>query len=155
MKSRILKTLSLVAVLFLATETFAATQFNHAEYFKATSAGQKKSGSPVKGTLSFDASRKSVEFLTENNVAAFSIQYDAIKDLLYEQTSTPRYAEAVLISPFFLLAHSKKHYLTIQYTDEAGAGQYVIVRLDKKRARAAVAAAESETGKKVERVEEK
>ncbi len=155
MKPRILKTLSLVAALLLATETFAATQFNHAEFFKATSAGQKKSGSSVKGTLSFDAAKKSVEFLTESNATAFSIKYDVIKDLLYEQTSTPRYAEAVLISPFFLLAHSKKHYLTIQYTDEAGAGQFVIVRLDKKNARAAVAAAESETGKKLERVEEK
>ena len=155
MKRRILRTLSLLAALLLATETLAATQFNHAEYFKATSGGQKKSGSSVKGTLSFDVTKKTIDFLTESNVAVFSIKYDAIKDFLYEQTSTPRYAEAVLISPFFLLAHSKKHYLTIQYIDEAGAGQFVIVRLDKKNARAAAAAAESETGKKLERVEEK
>jgi Pyruvate/2-oxoacid:ferredoxin oxidoreductase gamma subunit len=155
MKPSTLKALSLVAALLLATETFAAATFDHAEFFKATSAGQKKSGSSVKGTLSFDATKKSVEFLTESNATAFSIKYDAIKELLYEQTSRPRYAEAVLISPFFLLAHSKKHYLTIQYTDEAGAGQFVIVRLNKKNARAAVAAAETETGKKLERVEEK
>ncbi len=49
----------------------------------------------------------------------------------------------------------RKHYLTIQYTDAAGAGQYAIVHLDKKRAQRVVATAESETGKKVERIEEK
>jgi hypothetical protein len=154
-KTNSLKTLSLVAALLLATETFAASQFNHAEFFKATSAGQKKSGSSVKGTLSFDATKKSVEFLSESNATAFSIKYDVIKDLLYEQTSTPRYAEAVLISPLFLLSNSKKHYLTIQYTDSAGTGQFVIVHLDKKNAQQAVAAAQAQTGKPVERVEEK
>jgi hypothetical protein len=55
----------------------------------------------------------------------------------------------------FLLAHSKKHYLTIQYTDASGAGQFAIVQLDKKNAQQAIAAAQAETGKNVERAEEK
>jgi hypothetical protein len=37
----------------------------------------------------------------------------------------------------------------------AGGGQFVIVHLDKKNAQEAVATAQSETGKSVERVEEK
>lgn len=68
---------------------------------------------------------------------------------------SPRYTEAVVISPMFLLSHSKKYYLTIKYTDATGAGQYVIVRLDKKNAKQAVATAEAQIGKKVDRVEEK
>jgi hypothetical protein len=68
----------------------------------------------------------------------------------------PRYAEAILISPFFIFAHSKKHFLTIQYyTDADGQGKFALIHMDKGNARDIVAAAEAETGKKVERAEEK
>lgn len=132
-----------------------SSKFDHAEYMQATASGQKKAAPAVKGTLSFDTDKKSVDFLDQKGAPAFSIKYDTIKNLLYEKTSTPRYAEAVLISPLFLFSHSKKHFLTIQYTDANGAGQFVIVHLDKKNAREAVAVAEAQTGKKVEQVEEK
>jgi|SRR5215469_14261305 len=132
-----------------------ANKFDHAEYMKATSAGQKRAEPAVKGTLLFDGEQKAVDFLDSKRASAFSIKYDSIKTMLYEEADKPRYAEAVLISPLFLLSHSKKHYLTIQYTDGSGAGQFVIVHLDKKNARDAVAAAEAATGKKVERVEAK
>lgn len=86
---------------------------------------------------------------------AFTIGYDSVKSILYEQAATPRYAAAVLVSPLFLLSNSKKHYLTIQYTSETGDTRFVIVRLDKNTARQAVSTAESETGHKVEQVEQK
>jgi hypothetical protein len=130
-------------------------RFNRAEYMKATATGQKKAEPAVKGDLCFDPSAKKVEFRSGKGDPAFTIKYDAIKSLLYEQAAKPRYTEAVLISPLFLLAHSKKHFLTIQYTDPAGAGQFVIVHLDKKNAQKAIATAESQTGKTVDRVEEK
>jgi len=129
--------------------------FDRAEYMQATAAGQKKAAPAVKGTLSFETEKKSVDFLDEKGSPAFSIKYDSIKSILYEKTSKPRYAEAILISPLFILSHSKKHFLTIQYTDTSGAGQFVIVHLDKKNVREAVAFAEAQTGKKVEQVEEK
>jgi hypothetical protein len=130
-------------------------KFNKAEYIEGTSTGQKKAGTTVKGTLFFDAENKTVNFLQESGSPAMSIKYDSIKTLMYEKTSKPRYAEAVLVSPLFLLSHSKKHYLTIQYTDDGGEGKYAIVRLDKNNARQAVACAEAQTGKKVEQIEEK
>ena len=142
-------------VFLFSTLSFAQTKFDHAEYLKATSSGQKKAEPAVKGALSFDPQKKSVEFQDEKGATAFSIRYDAIKSILYEKSAKPRYAAAVLVSPLFLLSHAKKHYLTIQYSDGAGAGQFVIVHLDKKNAREAVAAAEAQTGKKVEQVEEK
>ncbi len=151
----------LCAVLFACSLSFGAktekkaNTFDHAEYMQATAAGQKKAAPAVKGTLSFDPEKKSVDFLDQKGDPAFSIKYDSIKSILYEKTSTPRYAEAVLISPLFLFSHSKKHFLTIQYTDANGTGQFVIVHLDKKNAREAVAVAEAQTGKKVEQVEEK
>jgi hypothetical protein len=133
----------------------ASDQFEHAEYYQAASSGQKKAGGSVKGTLSFNGDKNTVEFLDRHGNSAVSIKCESVKALLYEQASRPRYAEAVLISPLFLLSHSKKHYLTIQYTNDAGEGQFAIVQLDKKNAQAAVAATEAHTGKKVERIEEK
>ncbi len=132
-----------------------SSKFDHSEYMQATAAGQKKAAPAVKGTLTFDAEKKSVDFLDQKGDPAFSVKYDSIKSILYEKTSTPRYAEALLISPLFIFSHSKKHFLTIQYTDTTGAGQFVIVHLDKKNAREAVALAEAQTGKRVEQVEEK
>jgi hypothetical protein len=130
-------------------------RFDKAEYLQATSTGQKKAGTPVKGTLVFDPEKRNVNFLQESGSPALSIKYDAIKNITYEKAAKPRYAEAVLISPLFLLSHGKKHYLTFQYADEAGEGKYAIVHLDKKNAREAVACAEAQTGKTVEQIEEK
>lgn len=155
MSRRNLYVFGMMAALLCSNLCAAANEFNHAEYFQATTNGQKKTGAPVKGTLSFNVEKKSIDFLDEKGGSAFTIGFDAVKTMLYEQSAKPRYAEAVLISPLFLLSHSKKHYLTIQYTAPDGAGQYVIVHLDKKNAQDAVAAAEAATGKRVERVEEK
>lgn len=156
---------ALTALLFIIPLVFAQKsdvpkkedthRFDKAEYFPATTTGQKKAGTSVKGTLFFDNEKKAVDFLQESGSPAISIKYDAIKTMTYEKASKPRYAEAVIISPLFLLSHAKKHYLTFQFTDDGGEGKYAIVRLDKKNAREAVACAEAQTGKKVEQVEEK
>jgi len=130
-------------------------RFGKAEYLQATSTGQKKAGQSVKGTLVFDPQRKNVDFLQESGSPVLSIKFDAIKNMTYEKASKPRMAEAVLISPLFLLSNSKKHYLTLQYTDESGQSKYAIIHLDKKNAREAIACAEAQTGKKVEQIDEK
>ncbi len=155
--------LSAILITAIAVPSFAASattdqvvrKFDHAELFGGTSTGQKKAGGSTKGALVFDSEKKTVEFQPGKGSAIISIPYSQVKSLLYEQASKPRYTEAVLISPMFLLAHSKKHYLTIQYTDTNGTGQFAIVQLDKKNAQEAVAAAQAETGKSVERAEEK
>ena len=143
--------------LLFATASLAATatKFDHAEYMKPKTEGQKKDDHPVKGSISFDKDKKTVEFTDEKGVSVVSIPDDKIKSILYEKTSKPRYAEALLISPFFLFTHSKKHFLTIQYTDTDGQGKFAMIHLDKGNARDVVAAAEAETGKRVERAEEK
>jgi hypothetical protein len=138
-----------------ATESIAAERFACAEYFAATAAGQKKAEPGVKGTLVFDPNSKKVEFLNPKGAPAFSINYDAIHAMQYERTGQPRYVAAVLISPVFLLTRSNKHYLTIDYTDQSGEAHSVIVRLNKKNARAAIATARAQTSKSVEQIAEK
>jgi hypothetical protein len=142
------------AVVF-SSASLAATKFDHAEYLKPKMEGQKKDDHPVKGSISFDKDKKTVEFLDEKGASVISIPDDKIKTILYEKTSKPRYAEAILISPFFLFTHSKKHFLTIQYTDSEGQGKFAMIHMDKGNARDIVAAAEAETGKTVDRSEEK
>src|SRR5215475_6099737 len=101
---------------FARTTEKKSNSFDHAEYMQATTAGQKKAAPAVKGSLCFETEKKSIDFLDEKGSPAFSIKYDSIKSILYEKTSKPRYAEAILISPLFIFSHSKKLFITIQYT---------------------------------------
>jgi len=136
-------------------ETAYDESFDKAEYLPGTTTGQMKAGQAVKGTLVFDTQKRNVDFLQESGSPALSIKFDSIKTMTYERASKPRMAEAVLISPLFLLSSAKKHYLTIQYADESGVGKYAILHLHKKNAQQAVACAEAQTGKKVEQIAEK
>ena len=151
----------IVSILFLSSlaygngEKTKSNGFDHAEYLQGTSSGQRKAAPAVKGSLHFNPDQRAVEFLDAKGASVLRINYDSIKSILYEQTSKPRYAEAILISPLFILSSSKKHFLTMQYTDDSGAAQYAIFHLDKGNARDAIAAAEAQTGRKVEHVEEK
>ncbi len=141
--------------LILTAASFAEVRFDHAEYMKPKTEGQKKDDHPVKGSISFDRDKKPLDFLDEKGASVLSIPDDKIKSMLYEKTSKPRYAEAILISTFFIFAHSKRHFLTIQYTDADGQGKFALIHMDKGNAREIVAAVEAETGKKVERAEER
>ena len=155
MAPRTLTALSLVFALLASTSAVAQTTFDKATYMRAPAPGQKK-GDTVKGVLVFDGTAKELQFVVEKGgVSAFSIKYVAIKSLLYERSAKPRYALGILVAWPLLFTKSKKHYLTIHYTDPAATGQFVIVQLDKSNFQVALATAEAETGKRVERVEER
>lgn len=144
-----------LVIAVVASTCIAQTTFDKAVYLKAPAPGQKK-GDTIKGVLVFDGAAKELQFVvSKGGLAAFNIKYDAVKSLLYERSAKPRYALGLLVAWPLLFTKSKKHYLTIHYTDPAGAGQFVIVQLDKSNFQVALATAEAETGKKVERVEER
>ena len=148
------KVTSLVLVVLLVSGLSFGQSFEKAEYLRAKQ-GEKK-GENIKGTLHFDSAKKEVHFLGKNKDAPeFTIKYDSIKSMLYEKAAKPRYAAGLLIAWPLLFTKSKKHYLTIHYNDAAGAGQFVLVKLDKSNFREALARAEAETGKKIERQEER
>ena len=144
---------SLGLLIFVCAPLFAQTDFPKAEYFPKATAGQKKVKS-LSGTLRFNASQKDVQFLNENK-SVLAIPYNSIKSISYEQAAKPRYAAGLLLAWPLLFTKSKKHWLTIQFTGENGAGQFAIIRLDKSNFREALATAEAETGKKIERETEK
>ncbi len=78
------------------------------------------------------------------------IDYHKVHTLEYGQTVGRRYAAAILISPLLLLSKSRKHFVTVGYTDAEGAQQALVLRVDKKDIRAALACLEARTGRRVE-----
>jgi hypothetical protein len=128
-----------------------ADQFQDAQYF-VKEAGKDKA-KPVKGTLTFDPAAKAARF--ESKEAKMEIPYNQITGLIYEKTSKPRYALGLLVAWPLLFTKSKGHYLTIQYKPADGQGEFALIRLDKDNYQMALAAAEAQTGVKLQRSEEK
>lgn len=89
MPSRVMKAVGLAAALLIATLSAGASKFDHAQYMKAAATGQKKAEPAVNGTRSFDQDRKCLDFLYEKGNPTFTIPYDTIKTLLYEQVAKP------------------------------------------------------------------
>jgi hypothetical protein len=73
-----------------------------------------------------------------------------VNTLEYGQTVGRRYAAAIVISPVLLLSKSRKHFVTIGYTDAEGAQQALVLRVEKGDIRAALASLEARTGRRVE-----
>lgn len=80
----------------------------------------------------------------------FLLEYRKIHTLEYGQNVSRRYAEAVLISPLLLLSKSRKHFVTIGYTDPAGDQQAMVFRVRKGDIRSVLAGLEARTGRRVE-----
>jgi hypothetical protein len=78
------------------------------------------------------------------------IPYSKVNSLEYGQNVSRRYVEAVLVSPIFLLAKSKKHFVTVGYQDSEGRQQALVFRVSKGDIRAVLAGLEARTGRRVE-----
>jgi hypothetical protein len=159
MQKKAITALAIAMSMFCMGDAIAATtaKFDKVEYLPPKVVGSKntKESNPIKGDVCFDKDAKNLTFVDEKGNTVVTIPYDKIKSLLYEKTSHPRYIEGMLISPFFLFSKTKKHFLTIQYANAPGDGQFAMIHIDKNNARDMVAEVEAETGKRVELTEEK
>ena len=79
-----------------------------------------------------------------------SVSYRAITNIEYGMKVDQRYMEAILISPIFLLAHKKTHYLTIGFTDEAARQQAVVLQVPSGDIRSVLVSLEARTGLRIE-----
>ncbi len=82
--------------------------------------------------------------------AQLRVPYEKVNLLEYGQQVDRRLALAVVISPVFLLSKSRRHFLTVGYTDERGLQQAMVFRVDKNSIRAALVALEARTGLNVQ-----
>jgi hypothetical protein len=136
----------------IQSNAYAETnRFGEAEYY-LKAPGQSKAR-PVRGSLLFDGALKAVRFTSEEGIH-LDVPFNAVTNLVYERSAKPRYALGILFAWPLLFTKSKKHFLTIQYRDGRGEGQWALIRLDKDNYQGALATAEAQTGLKVQRVEE-
>jgi len=89
-------------------------------------------------------------FVFYSKSARFRVPYDKINLLEYGQKVDRRYLAAVLVSPLFLLAKKRQHFLTVGYEDEENQQQALIFKVDKDDIRAILVSLEARTGRKVE-----
>lgn len=79
-----------------------------------------------------------------------TIPYKDVTTLEYGMRVSRRYMEAILISPAFIFAKKKTHYLTIGYSDSEGNQQAMVLEVDKNDIRPLLVSLEARTGKVVE-----
>jgi hypothetical protein len=82
------------------------------------------------------------------------VPYDKVNTVEYGQHVSRRYAEAILISPLMLLSKSRKHFVTVGYTDANGHQQALVFQVNKNDVRALLAGLEAKTGRRVENVDD-
>ena len=80
----------------------------------------------------------------------YTVPWQQINLLEYGQKAGRRYVLAAAISPFLLLSKSRKHYLTVGFTDDDGDQQAMVFRVDKNDIRILLVCMEARTNLKVE-----
>jgi hypothetical protein len=135
---------SLLALLVLSPLLQAGDPGSRVLYMGGTVAG-----TPNKSDARIDISQEDEFRLTIQNLALV-IPYRDVNSLEYGLRVSRHYMEAVLISPVFLLAKKKTHYLTIEYAGANGKQQAVVLRVNKGDIRPLLVSLEARTGRRVE-----
>lgn len=78
------------------------------------------------------------------------IPYRDVTTLEYGMHVSRRYMEAVLISPVFLAAKRRSHFLTIGYADANGKQQAIVLEVGKQEIRPLLVSLEARTGRSIE-----
>lgn len=78
------------------------------------------------------------------------VDYQNINTLEYGMRVSRRYMEAMLISPVFLAAKKRTHFLTIGYTDSEGRQQAMVLQIGKDDIRPLLVSLEARTGRRIE-----
>ena len=124
--------------------TFAGDAGDHVQYMGGTI-----SALPTK-TGGFINTKGEEIFLFQSKGVTVQIPYEKINVLEYGQRVSRRYAEAVLFSPVFLLAKTRKHYLTVEFTDDQGRQQAMVFLVSKNDVRSLLVILEAKSGRRIE-----
>ncbi len=90
------------------------------------------------------------ELLFVTRQLTLHVPYEKVNTVEYGQHVGRRYAEAVLLSPLFLLSKTRKHFVTVGYVDANGRQQALVLQVGKGDVRAVLAELEAKTGRRVE-----
>jgi len=136
--------LSFALVLFCGFSVIAARDGSRAEYLGGTRAD-------------IPANNSGEIRLTDNTYFVFvskhtevKVPYERVNLLEYGQKVDRRYLAAAVISPLFMLARKREHFLTVGFQDDDGRQQAMMFRVNKDDVRLTLVALEARTGQKVE-----
>ena len=133
-----------ITLMALSSLLGAGSTGSRVQYVGGTVAGlPMKSGARIE--LDGDDSLR----LTARN-SSVQVPYKDINTLEYGMRVSRRYVEAVLISPIFLVAKRRAHFLTIGYTDTSGKQQAMVLEVGKEEIRLLLVSLEARTGRRVE-----
>jgi hypothetical protein len=91
-----------------------------------------------------------VYFIFLSKHTQIRVPYERINLLEYGQKVDRRYIAAAVISPLFLLAKKREHFLTVGFQDDDGQQQAMVFRVDKNDIRLTLVALEARTGQQVQ-----
>lgn len=89
-------------------------------------------------------------FVFQYKDGKIEIPYDQVDDLEYGQKAGRRLGLALAISPWLLLSHKRKHFLTVGWKDQQDKQHAAVFELGKSIVRTTLATLEARTGKKVD-----
>ncbi len=89
-------------------------------------------------------------FVFYSKKASWRVPYEKINLVEYGEKVDRRYIAAVIISPLFLLAKKRQHFLTVGYSDQEDRQQAMIFKINKDDIRTTLVVLEARTGRKVE-----
>ena len=140
-----MRILALVVVLLsTAAFNFAGPAGSRAEYIGGTRPDIPANNN---GTLEV-TNRVYLVFVSKHTQV--KIPFDRINLLEYGQKVDRRYLAAVVISPLFMLAKKREHFLTVGFQDDDGQQQAMVFRVDKNDIRLALVTLEARTGQSVQ-----
>jgi len=117
---------------------------SHAEYIGGT-----RADIPVKDSGDIQVSDRTYFVFASKNTQV-KIPFERINLLEYGQKVDRRYIAAAVISPLFMLAKKREHFLTIGFQDDDGQQQAMVFRVDKNDIRLALVTLEARTGQNVQ-----
>jgi len=91
-----------------------------------------------------------VYFIFVSKHTQVKVPYERVNMLEYGQKVDRRYIAAAVISPLFMLAKKREHFLTIGFQDDDGRQQAMMFKVYKDDVRLTLVALEARTGQNVE-----
>jgi hypothetical protein len=135
---------SMVVLCLSASVVMADHSGSRAEYIGGT-----RADIPANNSGDIQVTDK-VYFVFLSKHTQIRVPYERINLVEYGQKVDRRYIAAVVISPLFLLAKKRQHFLTIGFQDDDGQQQAMVFKIDKSDIRLTLVALEARTGQQVQ-----
>jgi hypothetical protein len=136
--------LVLVCILALDLGALAGLGSDKTEYIGGTENQIKE------GTEGRSSAKDEKNFVFEYKGGNLSIPYGGVNDLEYGQKAGRRLGLALAVSPWLLLSHKRKHFLTVGWKDDQDKQHAAVFELGKSIIRTTIATLEARTGRKVD-----